>query len=1026
MRGRPKTKVLVAVAVVGWAFVSGAFTAAYAQTTTGTIRGVVRNTEGQPVVGASVVATHTATNFQRTATTTQTGLYNLPGLPVGEYLLRTSMVGYADREQNVRVQIGQTLSVDLTIAEEAIALGAIQVAATRVVETRTPEIATNITPEQIEATPLNDRNFLSLAALAPGVSFGCQGANCPPGDGGGLSVGGGSGDNANVFIDGVSFKNDILRGGVAGQDASKGNPFPQIAVQEFRIITQQYKAEYPKATGAVVVATTKSGTNRWEAGGFGFRQATSLIEQDFFALRNCREGKAADPNFVCVPQPKQDRWQMGGSLGGPIIRDRLFFFASYEGNHQNRAMTVNANQGNLSQWPSEIQQELVSHQGTFPSEFRSNLFFGKLSYTPHEQHRFELSGTLRDEFDVRNFGGVNSLENAENFNNDVRTIAARHQYTRGNLLNEAQVSYQYYQWLPEQLRLDLIGRDYQNTLKIGGRCCPQDRTQKKLVLRNDVSYNVQNWLGDHLFKVGGIVDFSSYFVSNPLQVNPQFTFVPANPHVPAFVNVGFGDTGVDVNNAQIGFFVQDDWSPTQRLILNLGLRWDVETNGLNNSYVTPAEVVAELGPRTDLLIFNPNDYFTDGSDRPAFKGGFQPRLGFSYDLSGDNSTVLFGGFGVYYDRNSFSLVASEQNSLIWRVYRINFSEDGSVPGTIAWDERFFDRAALQELIESGTTGKPEAFLLKNSTRPPKSNHFSAGVRQAWRDFLFSLNYSGVRSYNNFTWFHAARNPVTGATFETPSYRSVIVSTDDGRAWYDGILFKVEKPYTRATGWGGAINYTLGWTDDDFTAGRPFAGLDFHTPADFVRRRSERDQRHNVSANAIVGLPFDVRLSGILSLGSGRLYRVFYGGNACQVGNQDCIQNEYPTVPPEEAWRLAEEEGVPAWGSTNPFQGKPQTDSFLGIGGWAFRNVDMRLEKEFQYGGQRLAVVAEGFNIFNFDNFVSYEGRIANLTPPTPEQPLGGITNVNPNFGNPTGVLNDTRLTGAQRRWQFGLRWGMVR
>lgn len=989
-----------------------------AQTTTGTIRGFVRTDAGEPAVGAEVVATQVGTNARRSTETQASGAYTLIGLQPGVYEVAVTSLAYHAQTQEIRVLIGQTLSLDFTMAPEAIALEEVVVRADRV-ETRTQEVATNVTPEQIEAVPMNDRNFLSLAALAPGVTFGCQGGNCPPGDGGGLSAGGSSADNANVFVDGMSLKNDILRGGVAGQDASKGNPFPQVAVQEFRVITQQYKAEFPKATGPVIVATTRSGTNQWEAGGFAFRQDNGLIEQDFFALERCRDRQAQNPPQLCDAQAKQDRWQVGANLSGPIIRDRFFFFGSYEGNHQDRAFTVTANEANLGQWPTDVQQDLISHEGTHPSEFRSHLFFGKLTYTPSERHRFELIGNVRDEFDVRNFGGTNSLENAEDFNNDVRSISARHQFNRGNLLNEAQISYQYYRWFPVQLNVDLIGRNYDGTLKLGGRCCPQDRSQKKLVLRNDLSYTLPGRLGDHVFKVGGIVDFSNYFLSNPLQINPQFTFLPATPYIPSRVDVGIGSTGIDVDNTQIGIYAQDDWSVTPRLTLNLGLRWDIETNGLNNSYVTPAEVVNELGERDDLLIFNPDDYFTDGDDRPAFKGAIQPRVGFSYDVTGNNRTVLFGGFGIYYDRNSFGIVASEQNSLIWRVYQIPFSEDGSMPGTIVWDDSYYERDALVDLITSGTTGKPEAFVLNNNTKPPRSNQFSLGVRQVWRDLLFSVNYTGVRSYNNFTWFHGARDPETGATFQTPSYRNVLVSTADGRAWYDGLVFKVEKPYTRLSRWGGGISYTLGWTDDEFTAGDAFAGLSFHTPDDFVRRRSVRDQRHSVVANAIVGLPFDIRLSGILNLGSGRPFRVFYGGDGCTTGNVDCLGNEYPTVSPEEAKRLADQ-GEAAFGGTNPYTGEAPTHSFLGIGGWTFRNVDLRLEKEFEYAGQRIALVAEGFNVFNYDNFVSYDGRIADLTAE------GGVTNVNQDFGKPTGAITDTRLPGAPRRWQFGVRWGMMR
>jgi hypothetical protein len=122
---------------------------------------------------------------------------------------------------------------------------------------------------------------------------------------------------------------------------------------------------------------------------------------------------------------------------------------------------------------------------------------------------------------------------------------------------------------------------------------------------------------------------------------------------------------------------------------------------------------------------------------------------------------------------------------------------------------------------------------------------------------------------------------------------------------------------------------------------------------------------------------------------------------------DCFGNEYPD---------GGEDGTP-WGGTNPFTGEPETDSFLGIGGWAFRNVDLRLEKAFEFRGNSIAIIAEGFNVFDYANFVGYDGRIGNL------QPDGSVV-PNENFGRKTVVVNDTRLPGAPQRWQFGLRYTM--
>lgn len=962
---------------------------ALAQTTGGSLRGFVTSRAGDAIAQATITATEAATGLRRAAVTNAGGFYQLVGLRPASYTVQVQMIGFRPVTRSLDLLVGQTLRLDVELAAAAVALEALEVVGTPVAEVHTPEVATNITREQIENLPLNDRNFLSLALLAPGVAT----------DGGSITSGAESANNINVFIDGVSFKNDILKGGVAGQDASKGNPFPQVAVQEFRIITQQYKAEYQKATSAIVTATTRSGTNQLEGSVFGFRQDEGLIEQDFFTVQRCEEGKEADPSFVCAPKPKLGKWQVGGSVGGPLLRDKLFFFAAYEGNVQDRSFTVTP--AGLGRWPADVQAELSSHEKTFGSPFRSHLYFGKLTYAPDQRHRLELSGNIRDEYDIRNFGGTQSFENAEDFNNDVGTFLLKHQYTAGNLVNEAQVSYQRYHWFPVQLRTDLVGRNYDGSLKIGGRCCPQDQTQKRLEFRNDVSYTLASGFGTHGLKVGANLDLVEYDIIKQLQVNPQFFFVPASPYIPARVEVGFGTPFIGAENTQIGFYAQDDWSVTSRLTLNLGLRWDYESNALNNDYVTPSEVVAEVRAANLPLVHD--GYFTDGDDRPAFKGAFQPRLGFSFDLTGRNSTVLFGGFGVYYDRNSYATLIGERERLVWKVFNVRFSADGSVPGTVAWDDSYYSRDALEALITSGTTGKPEVFLVDNDTRPPRSNHFTLGLRQAWRDFLFSLSYTGVRSSDNFTWMFANRAS-DNRLFELPSYRNVLISTDEGRSWYDAIYFKAEKRYSESSRWGGTIAYTLGWADAEIDAGEDFAGLSFLTPKDFVRRRSRRDERHRIIANWIVGLPLEIRFSGLLNMGSGTPYRVFYGGDACATGNMDCIQ-DFPGGDPS----------VP-WGGTNPYTGEPEKQAFLGIEAFAFRNVDLRIEKEFgTFGGQRIGLLAEVFNAFNFENFNGYIGRIGDL------QPSGTVT-PNPEFGEVNSVITDTRLQGAPRRWQFGLRY----
>ncbi|MGH7701228.1 MAG: carboxypeptidase regulatory-like domain-containing protein, partial [Gemmatimonadales bacterium] len=191
-----------------------------AQTTTGQIRGFVRNQNGVALEGAQLQARNIETGVARSVSTRPDGSYVLPGLAPGTYDLSVRHIGSAPQQRRVRVQIGATHLADFTLTAGAVELQAVTVeAATPIIETRTSEIATNVTSQQVEQLPTRSRNFLDLAALAPGVtvtedrldftgrrfSAGAQGAN-----------------DVNVFIDGASLKNDLTGGGVAGQDASRG------------------------------------------------------------------------------------------------------------------------------------------------------------------------------------------------------------------------------------------------------------------------------------------------------------------------------------------------------------------------------------------------------------------------------------------------------------------------------------------------------------------------------------------------------------------------------------------------------------------------------------------------------------------------------------------------------------------------------------------------------------------------------------------------------------------------------------
>jgi hypothetical protein len=372
--------------------------------------------------------------------------------------------------------------------------------------------------------------------------------------------------------------------------------------------------------------------------------------------------------------------------------------------------------------------------------------------------------------------------------------------------------------------------------------------------------------------------------------------------------------------------------------------------------------------------------------------------------------VLFGGFGVYYDRNRYNDVLNELATLRWAQYTFLFSADGAPRGgnpTIVWQDRYLTLAGLQEILRSGSAPRPELFLLKNSMIPPKANQLSVGVRQAVGEVLLSASYTAVRGFHNFAWIRANRNANGSCCAAFPSaaaraYSNVFVSSDDARNWFDALYLTAQKRYSEESPWGAQLSYTLGKAREESTAGEVFSALNVFTVRDFSSYPTGRDERQHVTASWIVGLPIDFKLSGIIDLGSGAPYNSTVdfgpGTDPCTHGNRDCLRGT--SYPPGLARNWYRAPGSP----------------FLGFGNWAYRNVDLRLQKEFRtLRGQRVGVVGEVFNVFNYANFTSRDLNYGAFNPDN------SIT-LNPTFGTARGVVTDLTVGGAPRRFQLGMNY----
>ncbi len=941
-----------------------------AQISSATVQGRVSDSTGV-LPGVTVTAREIASGMSREATTDAEGLYTLAGLRLGTYEIRVTMDQYRPQARTVTALVGQTLTVDFSVSPDVTYTETVTVVSERLSDIRTTEVATNVTQEQLQYLPQNSRNFLNMAALAPGLRVADNEFRKE------VTAGALPSQNTNVFIDGVSYKNDLILGGVVGQDASRGSPFPQNAVQEFQVLTQNFKAEYEKASSAIITAITKSGGNRYAGDLFGFYQDKRLVQHEGIRTVDGLFTKIDDLAEFTPPTPKPtyERWQWGASLGGPIVRDRMQFFGSYEENRQDRDGTVIV--GTVSGAPQALVDRLRAYEGTFTSPFREKLLFGKLSYQPAPSRHLQVTYNLRTETDIRGFGGqggANSYETAENVRNRVDSGQAKYQIASAKGLHESYLSYQRYRWNPTAENYDIVGENFSGLLRIGGRDTNQHMVQQRTSLRHDYT-RFDRWRGAHTMKLGGVLSDADYDIRKELNGNPLFVYVGGiSWSFPARANYGVGDPDLSGTNWQFGVYAQDDWAVTPRLTLNLGLRWDYESGMINTDYVTSDAVRLAVGPFVDN-----NRYFTDGDDRSPFYGAIQPRFGFSYDALGTGRAVAFGGYGRYYDRILYDWTLAERARLQYATRTFQFSQSGGVRDgveTIVWDPSYLSRQGLDSLIARGIAPNPEVHLMDNKVKPPVSDQWSLGWRQRFGSIVTSATYSGMRTRHILTFIRGNRRPDGTCCLVVPGYSGVIIADPEGReAWFDGLYLQAERPYgSGGKRWGFSFTYTLGRAEE--TGGDQFS-LDYPTAADYPRHPTSTDERHRVVTTGIFGLPFDFVGSLFITLGSGTPYTI-----------ND--QSRGVTADLSHIKRNA---------------GRPDQFDFIISNAWAYRSVDLQIEKAFRFADRRsVSVIFQGFNIFSFDNFSGYQGFIPTLP----------ATNLN--FGRPSSLLD------PGSRLQFGMRF----
>ncbi|WP_080767104.1 TonB-dependent receptor plug domain-containing protein [Xanthomonas citri] len=894
--------------------------------------------------------------------------------------------------QNVTVQVGQTATLNLGVGGEAATaaggnattLDAVQVKAPPVlVETRTSENATYISNVQIQNLPRATRNFLELADTVPNVQFTREANGTTK-----VRTGATSAEGTNVYIDGVSQKNYVLTGGVSGQDSSRGNPFPQSAIGEYKVITSNYKAEFDQVSGAAIVASSKSGTNDFHGSFFWDTSNDSWREESPL------EKKAGVRDDF-------EETQYGATFSGPILKDKAHFFIAYEAKEYTTPNVVipgSIYSDRVDQLPAQLQPLVV----TSSTPFKEDLYFGKIDWTIGENNLFELTGKYRKEDELNDVGRTSTYEHGSINGQEEKRANLRWQYSGANFLNEANLSYESAFWNQAPinngngyiLSYAPVRGNETDILAAGAGSSFQRKGQKGWTFQDDLTLNSLEWHGAHTVKMG--VKFKSIDLDstqfNP--ANPQYYYnILTDVQTPYRVRFGAplveGGGSVVSKNKQYGIYLQDDWEVNEHWTLNLGVRYDYEQTPAFLDFVTPSDVASALQnwPNLRNANYNINDFISTGNNRKAFNNAWQPRLGASYDLFGDQAHVIYGGAGRAYDRNIFDYLALEQLNNSFKSYSYYFTSANNPtclgdPCT-AWNPAYNSQDGLNTLTANSTGGGGrEVYLIDNNLKTPYSDQFSIGMRNMvplWgQDWFTDVTLSRIESHDGFAFVRGNRLPdgsffqpgtTSGVPTDGPNgYSAIVLGTNGVETRNNQLALQVEKPFDEESGWGLTVAYTYSDAKENRQFGEHYA-LDRERIQDYGWREAGGIPKNRLVVTGIYELPYEIKLSGKLSLAS---QTARYGQN-CLAGNDQC----------------------------QIIQFKP--DGTLG-----YKEFSIAANKEWDTGGGvKFNVRADILNVFNWVNYATFNGD------------TGTLQDLNTAYGTPTGVLASPMRTF---RLAFGLNW----
>ncbi|PWT96909.1 MAG: hypothetical protein C5B51_32395 [Terriglobia bacterium] len=904
------------------------------QALTGTITGTVTDPTEAAVPNAQVTAHNINTGLERTASSGDIGQYTLTLLPVGEYEVSAKKAGFADLKLGpVRVGVGQSVTVELRMSVSAAATQVQVEAGVANVETTRSSVANSVDNSQISNLGINGRDFLKFLLLTPGVT-----TDVRTGD---LSFGGLRGTLNNLQVDG-SDNNNNFYGQAVGRTGTGRAPyqFSVDSVEEFQINSSTYSAEFGRAGGAVTNVVTKSGTNEFHGSAFEYFRDRYMNANTW--INNSRG----------IPRQPFHVNQFGGTVGGPVVKNKDFFFFNYDGQRRHLPNPVflgvpipaalaadPANQSKI--------QLLNSKIAPYQLAYDQDVYLAKNDWQINDKHR--LSGR----YNHQKFSGV-GLELSGNqsayehtgtafVKTDTVSLSLASVFT-ANLINEFR-----FQFLRDDEPSEAFSTGPETVLREGGVTAlsfgASSITPRYANIKGEqFGDNLTRIMGRHTLKVGADVNHNgieNYFAGN---VRGSYTF---NSYADFFANrpasfiqafPGAGTPGFTTKPSftELGFYVQDEFRVTPKLTLNLGLRYDLAL--LTKPPVkNPDPQLSAFGLDTSALSNDTNN--------------FGPRFGFAYKPLTSDKLVVRGGYGMFFGRTPQILVSTAYNQNGISAASLTFT-GAAIP---TYPNNFSSQPT------GGTLAVPSILLFDSNYVLPVVFQGSIGVEyEVARNTTISVNYLNVRGEHLTRTRDVNLYPPVPVSVTLPGLGSrtllrypgpqgsplrpmshfarTEVFESGANSFYNGFTLGFKRRF--ATHYQVNLSYTYAKAIDDvtdFTSVVPFNAIDegkmaqYPTMPGLDRGPSVNDQRHRVITNFVWNLDYlhgvknlavhylvdGWSLSGVILAQTGQPYSNGVGGDAVNDTNSQTSRvpqdgrntNHAPTIS---NWDLRVTKSIPLY------------------------------------------------------------------------------------------------------------------